>query len=93
LKVRTPGVRPEKLRFRSQPADVELSVEPVASNTRLKVVALPWTPPLVPLDMEVEAAVILPAEGIAEPVDAASPFQFVRLPLPNVAVDVENASE
>jgi hypothetical protein len=43
--------------------------------------------------MEVEAAVILPAEGIAEPVDAASPFQFVRLPLPNVAVDVENASE
>jgi hypothetical protein len=43
--------------------------------------------------MEVEAVVILPPEGIAEPVDVASPFQFVRLPLPNVAVDEENASE
>ncbi len=83
-KVKLPTVRPEKLRFRSAATDEVLSVPPVERKSIAPVVALPWIPPVVDGAITAVALTVrFPGEGIAVLVPFLTPFQLVRLPLPN----------
>jgi len=84
LKVKLPAMRLVKFKFRSAATEVELSVLDVDKNSIAPIVALPCMPPVVEGSITAVAFTVrFPAEGIAVLVPFLTPFQLVRLPLPN----------
>ena len=73
-----------KFKFRSAATEVLLSVEHVVKNSIAPIVALPCMPAEDEGIITAVAFVVrFPAEGIAVLVPFVTPFQLVRLPLPN----------